>query len=82
LLLLCDLESKFKQMFLLKWRCARRCTACLPLLHGLRHVNYFRPDQANSRRRHCTINITPWRLGPNARQLWFFLILGVWLILN
>ncbi len=36
---LCDLESKFKQMFLLKRRCARRCTACLPLLHGLRHVN-------------------------------------------
>jgi len=36
---LCDLESKFKQMFLLKRRCARRCTACLPLLHSLRHVN-------------------------------------------
>jgi hypothetical protein len=36
---LCDLESKFKQMFLLKRRCARRCTAYLPLFHGLRHVN-------------------------------------------
>ncbi len=36
---LCDLESKFKQMFMLKRRCARLCTACLPLLHGLRHVN-------------------------------------------
>jgi len=36
---LCDLESKFKQMFLLKRRCARWCTACFPFLHGLHHVN-------------------------------------------
>jgi hypothetical protein len=61
---LCDLESKFKQMFLLKRCYARQCTTCLPLLHGLRHVNLpvnasKRPKASTCRKLHQAAQARP-----------------------